>query len=99
MTALEQVEHFAMQAPRYFLLFLTVVGIAWLVACARTDTNIYGGLNGQRVVGNETYVTITNVWNEMDALPLAERHCSQYGKAVKFARMEPARAVFDCVAK
>jgi hypothetical protein len=43
-----------------------------LCGCVRGDANIYGGLNGQRIVGNETYVTITNVWNEMDALPLAE---------------------------
>jgi hypothetical protein len=91
------VEQFAMHALRYFFLLLTV-GL-WMTSCARTDTNIYGGMVGQKAIGNETYVTITNVWNEMDALPLAERHCSQYGKAAKFARMEPARAVFDCVSK
>jgi hypothetical protein len=29
---------------------------------------------GKGAVGNDQYVTISNVWNEMDALPLAEAH-------------------------
>lgn len=63
------------------------------------DAHLYPGLFGQKISGNEAYVTISNVWNEMDALPLADRHCSQYGKVAKFSRMEPYRAIFDCVAK
>lgn len=64
---------------------------------AGSDANIYGSPMGQRVVGNETYVTVSNVWSEMDALPLAEKHCSQFGKAARFTRMEGHRAIFDCV--
>lgn len=60
---------------------------------AGNDANIYNSLNGQKVVGNDQYVT---VWNEMDALPLAESHCKQFGKSARFNRMEPMRAVFDC---
>ncbi|WP_271672021.1 hypothetical protein [Bradyrhizobium sp. CCBAU 51627] len=64
---------------------------------AGADANIYGGAFGQRVVGNETYVTVSNVWNEMDALPLADQHCKQFSKAARFNRMEGPRAIFDCV--
>ena len=66
---------------------------------AGNDANIYSSLNGQKVVGNDQYVTVSNVWNEMDALPLAEAHCKQFDKSARFARTEPYRAIFDCVAK
>jgi len=79
---------------------LLLVCLSVLAACAKTDANIYGGLVGQRVVGNEAYVTVTNVWNEMDALPLAEKHCVQYGKVARYVRKEEgAKAIFDCVAR
>lgn len=79
---------------RFSVLLLALV----LTGCgARQDANIYGSLVGQNVVGNETYVSISNVWNEMDALPLATTHCSKYGKSARFTRMEPYRAIFDCV--
>jgi hypothetical protein len=65
---------------------------------AGNDAHIYPlGLFGQNVVGNETYVTVSNVYNEMDALPLAERHCAKFGKAARFKHMERIRAIFDCV--
>lgn len=74
-----------------------------LGACAAagggSDANVYGGLFGQRVVGNETYVTVSNVWNEMDALPLAEKHCGKFGKAAKFTHTEGSKAIFDCIAR
>jgi len=76
---------------------LVLVGFSALAGCASTDANIYGGLVGQRVVGNEAYVTITNVWNEMDALPLAQNHCAQYGKVARYTRKEDSKAIFDCV--
>ncbi len=60
--------------------------------------NIYPiGVFGQRIVGNDAYVTVSNVWNEMDAMPLADRHCRQYGKSARFTHMIGARAVYDCV--
>jgi len=62
-------------------------------ACGQSDANIYGSLVGQRVVGNEAYVTISNVWNEMDALPLAEQHCGKFDKVARFNRMTGARSI------
>jgi hypothetical protein len=64
---------------------------------AGNDAHIYPGFFGQNVVGNETYVTVSNVYNEMDALPLADAHCAKYDKIAKFTHMERIRAVFDCV--
>jgi hypothetical protein len=57
---------------RWFSLILTVS----LSGCsmAGNDAHLYPGLFGQNVVGNETYVTVSNVYNEMDALPLADAH-------------------------
>ncbi len=71
-----------------------------LAGCAN-DANIYPfDPVGQRIVGNETYVSISNVWSEMDALPLAERHCAQYGKRARFDQMVTrGRAAFACVAR
>lgn len=68
-----------------------------LGGCAQSDANIYGSSFGQRIVGNEAYVTVANVWNEMDALPLAEGHCATHKRAARFNRMEGHRAIFDCV--
>jgi hypothetical protein len=78
-------------------LVLLIVATATLSACAQTDANIYGCCIGQRVVGNKNYVTISNVWNEMDALPLAEQHCSAHGRSARFNRIESHRAIFDCI--
>lgn len=69
-----------------------------LAGCA-SDANLYHSPVGQRVVGNEVSVTVSNVWNEMDALPLADGHCGQFGKAARFSHMEGRRAEYDCVAK
>jgi hypothetical protein len=76
-----------------------IVSICGLAGCAGgDDAQIYPfGMVGQRIVGNEAYVTIHNVYNEMDALPLAEKHCAQYSKVARFSRMQSMRAIFDCV--
>ena len=76
---------------------LSLFSILILSACATGDANIYGCCVGQNIVGNKNYVTISNVWNEMDALPLAEKHCSKYKRSAKFSKMEKNRAIFDCV--
>jgi gamma-glutamylcyclotransferase (GGCT)/AIG2-like uncharacterized protein YtfP len=70
--------------------------ILGLGACASQDAHIYPGFFGQRVVGN-VYVTVSNVWNEMDALPLADKHCAQYSRSARFTHMEGNRAIYDCV--
>lgn len=80
-------------AARMALLALLVLP----AGCAQPAARIYPGLFGQNVVGNQTYVTVSNVWNEMDALPLAESHCKQFGKSARFSHMEAHRAIYDCV--
>jgi hypothetical protein len=70
---------------------------AALFGCAQ-NAHIYPlGLFGQRIVGNSTYVSISNVWNEMDGLPLAESHCAEFGKSARFTHMEGHRAIYDCI--
>jgi hypothetical protein len=81
--------------------YIALILVASLAGCAgslaENDAHIYPGLFGQNVAGNETYVTMSNVYNEIDALPLAEAHCAKFGKAAHFNHMEAARAIFDCV--
>jgi hypothetical protein len=68
------------------------------VGCGTNDTDrAYPIGFKQSVTGNAAYVTIGNVWNEGDALPLAETHCGKYGKIARFNRMQGYRAIFDCV--
>lgn len=82
-----------------------VMSVACLMAggCAGSLTgdsaHIYPGLFGQNVAGNEAYVTVSNVYNEIDALPLADAHCAKYGRVARFNHMERVRAVFDCVGR
>lgn len=78
--------------------FLIVIfSLSVLGACAKTDANIYGCCIGQRIVGNKNYVTISNVWSEMKALPLADKHCAKFDRSARFNHMEKHRAIFDCV--
>lgn len=78
--------------------YVIVLGLlAGLSGCATSENKIYPGFFGQNVVGNSAYVTVSNVWNEMDGLPLAERHCGGFQKVARFNRMENARAIYDCV--
>jgi starvation-inducible outer membrane lipoprotein len=49
------------------------------------------------VSGNETFVTVSNVWNSSDALPYATKHCARYGKVPKMTHSEGYSVVFDCV--
>lgn len=82
-----------LDVKRYLALAISIVA----GGCSTGPNNIYGCCVGQDVVGNSTYVTVSNVYNEMDALPLAEKHCSQFKKTARFSRMEQYRAIFDCV--
>ena len=40
-----------------------------------------GGVN-QQVKGDGENVTVWNIWNAKDGLPLAQQHCEQFGKSV-----------------
>lgn len=74
-----------------------LLAVLLVSACATGPNNIYGGAFGQKVTGNEVSVTVSNVWNQADALPLADRHCRQFAKAARFHSMEGNAASFDCI--
>lgn len=78
---------------RFAVLLLTVT----LGGCASTTHNIYGCCIGQTVKGNKNYVSVWNVWNEGDALPLAEEHCSKFGRSAKYTEHKGVTVIFDCV--
>jgi hypothetical protein len=73
------------------------ISVLLLGGCAGNEGNIYGCCVGQKVVGNKNYVTVWNVRNEMDALPLAEGHCAKYKKSASYKSKESMRVIFDCV--
>lgn len=51
------------------------------------------------ITGNEAFVSVSNVWNAKQALPYAEKHCSQYGKIARMKQAEGYSVVFDCVSR
>jgi hypothetical protein len=55
---------------RYLALMATIALAGCAGSLAGNDAHIYPCCFGQNIVGNETYVTVSNVYNEMDALPL-----------------------------
>lgn len=75
-----------------------VVAALALGACATSPNNIYGGMHGQQVTGNEVSVIVSNIWNEMDGLGLADRHCKQFGKAARLNSFANNKASYDCIA-
>lgn len=80
------------------ILMSTLVALAGCQSSTEpSKANVYGSPVGQRVVGNKEGVMISNVWNELDAFPVAEKHCQQYGRSAKFKSSQGYRASFDCV--
>ena len=77
-------------------IMILILACLFVAGCAGNANNIYGCCVGQRVVGNKNYVTVWNVYNEMDALPLAEEHCAKYNRSAAFRDMKSVRAIFDC---
>jgi hypothetical protein len=78
--------------------YLACVVSLLVSGCAGSPTgNDTSGLFGQNVVGNEASVTVSNVYSDIDALLMADNHCANYGRIARFNRMEPPRAIFDCV--
>jgi hypothetical protein len=68
-----------------------------LCGCGNDGTvSDFLGFN-QKVVGNEVSVQVTNVQSQVDAFPIAEKHCRQYGRAARYATMSSHNATFDCV--
>ena len=81
---------------RTILLILGCIGVSGCTA-GHPDAKLYPGFFGQNVRGNEVSVTVSNVWNQVDALPLADKHCRQFDRAARFNRMDGAIASFDCI--
>lgn len=73
---------------------MKIIALLPLTLCACTTT---GGLIPAKVRGNEVSVSVTNIWNQAQALPLADAHCHKYSRAARFVRMEGYVASFDCV--
>ena len=84
-----------LRASALLLTSVALVGCAG--SLAGNDARMYPGFFGQDAVGNEAYVTVTNAYNEIDALPLAKQHCAKFNKVARFKQMERIRAIFDCV--
>lgn len=70
--------------------------VMMLSGCA-TTYNVYGGAFGQNVAGNAVSVSVSNVWNQQDAMPLADEHCAKFNKAARFISFADNTASFDCV--
>ena len=82
-------------------IFIAILA-ASLAGCANDDADTNDS-NVHRIlalVGNDEYVTIMNVRNEIDALPFAEKHCAKYGKVARYDPSSPrGKAVFNCIPK
>ena len=72
-----------------FILILLLIGCGTKVKKVTLEDGKlrYGCCANQIVAGDNTYVSIAYVWSEEEALPLAEKYCSKYGKKTKFNRM------------
>lgn len=71
--------------------YLASIAALSLAACATTPAGY------ANVSGNAVSVIVSNVWNQADALPLAEAHCQKYGKSAQFRAIDNHHASFDCV--
>ena len=94
-----------------FILILLLIGCGTKVKKITLEDGKlrYGCCANQIVAGDNTYVSIAHVWSEEEALPLAKKYCSKYGKRAKFNRMvvlfrdrfsmkaDDYRARFDCI--
>lgn len=49
------------------------------------------------ITGNEVGITVNNVWNANEALPIADKHCHQYGKAARLSVSGEYSFSYDCV--
>ena len=67
-----------------------------LGGCAR-DAKIYPGFVGSNVVGDEFGVKIDNIWKASDALHIADKHCSQFGKKAFIVGQSGYVGIYDCV--
>lgn len=77
----------------------TTVGICLsllICGCSTTGNQVYNCCVGQTVEGDESEVSIFNVYSAGDGLPLAINHCQKYNKNAYFERMSFITAHFKC---
>lgn len=68
-----------------------LLGAVLLAGCTTTPEKT------ANVTGNEVSVTVNNVWNANQAMPLADKHCHQFGKAARPSIAKEYAFTFDCV--
>ena len=68
-----------------------LLALVLLAGCSGRETT------QKRVVGNGAYVSVWDISDEMDAMPLADRHCRQYGKSGRLRQVIGDRAIYECV--
>ena len=68
-----------------------------LAGCATGQAPVVDRLSGDRVRGDADHVSVLG--GRLDALPLAVLHCSRYGRAAQFDRLDGDRSVYDCLPK
>ena len=73
-----------------------IKGFSW-IGCKKSDANIYGCCIGQNISGNKNFVSIANVWNEGDALPMAEKHFQKYNRSATLKEMKGTKTIFNCI--
>ena len=60
-------------------------------------SNIYnGGIIGQTVDGDSFSVSVWNIWNANDGIPLAEQHCKKYNKKVVSMSFSRVTGYYKC---
>ena len=78
------------------VIFAIAVLALSLCSCAAHNDANYRNLVGLTVVGDDQQVTVLHVRNKTDGLPLADKHCKQFGKNALFNKMEGTRAIYNC---
>jgi hypothetical protein len=70
-----------------------------LAACADAPEHAVEHVLDRHVEGGPDHAFVPGYPNSLDALPFAMAHCSRFGKAARFRRLEHGGALFDCVEK
>ena len=68
-----------------------------LAACADAPEHAVERVLDRHVQGGPDYAFVPGYPSSLDALPFALAHCSRFGKAARFRRLERGGALFDCV--
>ena len=75
----------------------TIMLVVVLSGCAIGKDNVYGCCIGQTVEGNKKHVSVSNVWNAVDGLPLAQAHCQKYNANAVITGHSGITALYKCL--